>query len=128
QKRRHAHRRLAAVAQTVEADPFRIDRGERREPVEDDLVLGEDEREERGLDGVGLAVQIAVAVLAAVRVVRSEADEAALGEAGWAGETGPGNVRAPRRVRSAGTRAPAPAGLRASGRPKTCRSETADPA
>ena len=45
-------------------------------------MLGEDEREKRGLDGVGLAVQIAVAVFATVRVVRSEDDEAALGEAG----------------------------------------------
>ena len=49
---------------------------------QDLLVLADDEREQRRLDGVGLAAEPAIAVLAAVQVVRREGDEAALGQAG----------------------------------------------
>ncbi len=48
--------------------------------LEDALVLSEDEREERRAYRVGLAIEPAVAVLAAIQVVRREDDEAAVGE------------------------------------------------
>ena len=82
QQRRHAHGRLAAVAQAVESDPFGIDLRQRFQPVQDLLVLRQDEGEQRRLDRVGLAAEEAIAVLAAIGVVRREDDEAALGQPG----------------------------------------------
>ena len=50
------------------------------QPVEDALVLGDDDREERFAERVGLALEHAEVVAAAVRVLRREDDEAALGQ------------------------------------------------
>ena len=50
----HAHGRLAAVAQAVEADALRIDEGLVGEPVEDAVVLADDDGEEAFLRGLAL--------------------------------------------------------------------------
>ena len=45
------------------------------QPAQDLVVLADDEGEERRLHAVGLAAEPAVAVLAAIEVVRREGDE-----------------------------------------------------
>ena len=45
QDRRHADRRLAAVAQAVERDALAVDKGQRVQPAQDLVVLRDDERE-----------------------------------------------------------------------------------
>ena len=76
QNRRHAHGRFAAVAQAVKRDSAGIDDRQSRQPAQNLLVLAEDEGEQCGLHAVGLAAEPAVAILAAVQVVRRERDEA----------------------------------------------------
>ena len=86
-QRRHAHRRLAAVGETVETRSAR-DRPavKRGQPIDDLLVLRHDDREQRLAQRVGLALQRAKLVGEDVRVLRREDDEAALGQP--AGDTG----------------------------------------
>ena len=59
-----------------------IDVRQRGQPVERPLVLADDEREERQLERVGLALQDAELVLADVRVLRRVDDVAQVGELG----------------------------------------------
>jgi hypothetical protein len=47
-------------------------------PAQDLIVLGDDEGEQRRFDGVGLAAEPAIAVFAAIQIVRREGDEPAL--------------------------------------------------
>ena len=48
-------------------------------------MLGDDEREEEFLERIGLALEFAETVAAAVGIVRREDDEAPVGEAGGEG-------------------------------------------
>jgi hypothetical protein len=80
EQRGHAHRRLAAVRQAVEADARAIHEGQSAEPLQQALVLPEDEREKRQLQWMALALDQAEAVLADVWVLRRERDEALFGQ------------------------------------------------
>ena len=81
-QRRHPHGRLAAVRQAVEGDPLRVDEGQARQPLDDLLVLRHDDREERFLDRIGLALQRAEAIAEEIKVLRGEGHEAAVGQPG----------------------------------------------
>ena len=75
-----AHRRLAAVAEPVKADPGGVDERQRLEPVGELLVLRDDHREERLLERVRLALEGPEAVAEDVEVLGREGDEPAAGE------------------------------------------------
>src|SRR5262245_30808750 len=73
-QRRDAHCRLAAIGQPIERNALRIDIWLRLEPVHDLLVLRDDDREQRLLERVGLALERAEAVGEDVEVLRREGD------------------------------------------------------
>ena len=75
-ERWHAHRRLAAVGEAVEADPPGVDLREALEEVDDPPVLGDDRAEEREAEGISLPLECAEAVVAAVGILGSEGDVA----------------------------------------------------
>ena len=64
--------------------PFKVavDEGLPAQPAENLVVLGDDEGEQSCLDRVGLAIEPAVAIFAAIQVVRRKGDEPALGQPG----------------------------------------------
>src|SRR6266851_568889 len=75
---RNAHRRLAAVTQAVKADALRVNEEQRRQPIDNLLVLRNDRGEQRLLQRIALALERAEAVGEKVKILRRERDEPAL--------------------------------------------------
>src|ERR1043165_1296751 len=96
QQSRDSHRRLAAIGKTVEADPRRIDKRLLGKPVENPLMLGQDDREEGLAQGIGFALEHAEFVHAAIQIMRCKHHEATLSQPG--GESLVSSVAASLRV------------------------------
>ena len=54
---RHAQGGAAAVGQAVETDAARINKRQASQPIQQPAMLGDNEREERELEGIGLPLQ-----------------------------------------------------------------------
>src|SRR5205814_5831153 len=75
-QRRHAHGGLAAIGEAVEADSLRIHERQLRKPVQNAVVLSEDDGEQRFLQWIGFALEQAKSVATTIRIVRRKTYDA----------------------------------------------------
>src|SRR6266571_5829183 len=76
----HTHRRFSTITEPIKRDALAIHKGKSSEPLENMVVLGDDEGKQRRLYPVRLAAEPTIAVFAAIKIVWRKYHEAQIGQ------------------------------------------------